>query len=175
MKITIGQSLLIPEGTLITFFSGSVLDKNPFHTHPIQYNALGKVSSINKQNISIDVWHHGSEGGSIINIPVAEKHKLKPTDYILDYDCELGRTIVLNPERLPPQGAREYDIEVSYETESKGETVETSVWALSRKEALKIAKIMGEVEFGAQKFTCAARLRYKNQKPFDKAVYLNQK
>jgi len=62
LKFKKGDSVCVPIGTPTSFFSGSVLDKNPFKQGKMEYNLIGKLIEINDKNIAIEPWHDRSNG-----------------------------------------------------------------------------------------------------------------
>lgn len=169
MKLKKGQFVEIPKGTPISFFSGSLLDKDSIKKSIIEYRAVGKISEINQSNICIDPWHNGGSGyAGCLNIPIQFKDKLEPTNLICIWDDKLSKQCVFNPDSFPHEGSREYDISVSFETKDRGETISKTIWAKDRKNALKFARFWAKNEWGHEGIRHQAKLVYKNQKPFSK-------
>jgi len=169
----VGDSVCIPKGTPSKFFSGSLLDANPFVEEPFEYDALGKIIQIEDGHIAIEIWGRQF----IANIDPKNAHHVKPTDKILTFDHFIGGGVyqIFDPQNLPPWNSREYDVEaeaVKDKNDNNREwNVERRIWATSRKHAIELVKKLDMEEYGneGEKYRC--RLAWKNQSPFTKDFY----
>lgn len=175
MKFKKGDKVIVPKGTPVATFSGSILDKNPFNTSPMGYDAIGILKSISDDNIHIDIWDTGRTYPWIANIDKKYLNSFSSHNYILWYDYEIDICRVFDPKNLPLKGSREYEVgftrPISNDNGIGEETVSYTVWACSRKEAFN--ELRKTISFEKEKNKCyefKARLVYSKQTPFDHKI-----
>lgn len=169
MKFHKNQIVAIPTGTPISFFSGSLLDKNPFKLEKMEYTAIGRYTGRSKTCIHIDVYSNGSDHNWIANVPIKNKNLIKPSDKIIFWDMSVYKNYIIDPLALPADGSRQYKVEYESSYIQKGQTIFESggwdIWANSRKEAFQELKRLVK-ESGHVKCKLTASLLFRNQDPF---------
>jgi len=173
--VTKGSVVTISKGAVIRFFSGSVLDKKSVKESRLEYTAVGVVTDVSPNRISVDSWSGDSEGGAgILNIPRGCFPWIALSGIALSIDPQFGVQQVFHPLDLPSNGSRQYRIDVQYETKNSFQKIAWTTWALSRKQALTAAKSgipQGEELVSVR---IGAKLKWKGQKPFSRAAFLER-